>query len=73
MTPCVVTGARPGRAAWWPRATVFIVILIIMTIAAAAGWSLPDVTTLVITVAVVAGLGTAAAGTARLALAGQRP
>ena len=71
MTPCVVTGARPGRAAWWPRAAVFVVILVIMAIAATAGWSLPDVTTLIVTVAVVAGLRTAAAG-ARLALAGPR-
>jgi len=71
MTPCVVRGTRPGWGAWLPRATVFIVILIIMAIAAAARWSLPDVTTLIVTVAVVAGIGTAAAG-ARLALAGER-
>jgi hypothetical protein len=70
MTPCAVNGARPRRATWRPRATVFIVILIIMGIAAAEGWPLPDVTTLIVTVAAVAGLGTVAAG-ARPALAGE--
>ena len=65
MALCVVNGTRLVRAAWWPRATVLIVIVIIVAVTAAEGWTLPDVTALIVAV-------TAAAG-ARLSAAREQP
>jgi hypothetical protein len=45
------------------------VLIVVMGIAAAEGWALPDVTALIVAVTVAAGLGTVATG-ARLALPG---
>lgn len=54
MTPCVVI---PGRAVTVrPHAGVLVIVVVIMLVASANGWSLADVTALVIASAAVPAL-----------------
>jgi hypothetical protein len=58
MASSALECSRIPRAAWWPGATVLIVILVILAVTAGEGWALPDVITLVIAVTAAAGLST---------------